>query len=200
MKSGTLLAGGYVLGPEAARGAMASVHRARDVSGRPVAAKRLLDERHAERQTIEARVLRSLDHPRVVKVLDLVEDPAGRYLIMEWVDGATLAQVLARDGTPGLPPDRVLDWTLQAAEGLAYVHEQQTVHRDVKPQNLMLSPERGVVVVDFGIARSFTQEGTVEIGTPGFMAPETYGGGPVTARTDVYGLASSAWTLIAGQP
>ncbi|MDA0166980.1 protein kinase [Solirubrobacter ginsenosidimutans] len=200
MKSGTLLAGGYVLGPEAERGAMASLHRARDVSGRRVAAKRLLDERHAERQRIEARVLRSLDHPRVVKVLDLVEDPAGRYLIMEWVDGVTLARVLARDGDPGLPPDHVLNWTLQAAEGLAYVHEQQTVHRDVKPQNLMLSPDRGIVVVDFGIARTFTHEGTMEIGTPGYMAPETYAGGAVTARTDVYGLASSAWTLIAGHP
>lgn len=200
MTTGALLAGGYVLGPEAARGAMGSVYRARDVHGRRVAAKRLLDERHAVRQQIEARLLSAFDHPRVVKVLDLVHDTSGRYLIMEWVEGVSLAELLAREGRPGLPPDRVLAWTLQAAEGLAYVHEQQTVHRDVKPENLMLSPDRGIVVVDFGIARPFTNYGTQEIGTPGYMAPETYAGGAVTARTDVFALAASAWALIGGAP
>jgi hypothetical protein len=179
---------------------MGSVYRARDPSGRTVAAKRVLDARHATRQQIEARVLRALDHPRIVKVLDLIEDESGRYLIMEWVEGTTLAEVLAGEGDPGLAPDRVLAWTLQAAEGLAYVHEQQTVHRDVKPDNLMLSSERGVVVVDFGVARPFTTDGTREIGTPGYMAPELYAGGPITARADVYGLAASAWALIAGRP
>jgi hypothetical protein len=179
---------------------MASVHRAWDADGRPLAAKRLLDDRHAARQRIEARVLRALDHPRVVKVFDLVEDVSGRYLMMEWIDGPTLAEVLEREGSPGLSPDRVLAWVLEAADGLAYVHEQQTVHRDVKPHNLMLAPDRGVVVVDFGIARPFTSHSTVDIGTPGFMAPEAHAGGELTARADVYGLAASAWALIAGEP
>jgi serine/threonine protein kinase len=195
-----VLRGGYALGREAARGAMGSVHRARDADGRPVAAKRLLDERHAQRFAIEARVLRALDHPRVVRVLDLVEDPTGLYLMMEWVDGTNLADVLRADGAPGLPADRVLAWTLEAAEGLAYVHAQQTVHRDVKPQNLMLAPERGIVVVDFGIARRAAPYGTHEIGTPGYMAPEAYAGGPITPSTDVFGLAATAWTLIGGHP
>jgi serine/threonine protein kinase len=197
-RSGLLLQGGYLLGPETGRGATASVHRARDLEGRPVAAKRLLDPRYAARQGIEARVLRALDHPRVVRVLDLVDDPSGSYLIMEWVDGPDLAQLLARDGPQ--PPDRVLDWVLQAADGLAYVHAQQTVHRDVKPHNLMLSPTRGIVVVDFGIARSLARSGTVEIGTPGYMAPEVYAGAAITPRADVYGLAATAWALIAGAP
>ena len=196
----TALPGGYVLGAPAAHGAMGSVHRASGPGGRPVAAKRLLDERHAARQRIEARVLRGLRHPRVVEVLDLVEADGRRYLLMEWIDGPTLAELLARDGAPGLAPDRVLAWTLEAAEGLAYVHEQQTVHRDVNPRNLMLAPGRGIVVVDFGIARPFGRHGTAELGTPGFMAPETYAGGPITARTDVFGLAASAWTLLAGRP
>src|SRR3954451_20435254 len=98
---------------------MGSVYRAQDADSRPVAAKRLLDDRHAKRQEIEARVLRGLDHPRVVQVLDLVQDASGRYLIMEWVEGETLAEVLRREGDPGLPPDRVLAWVLQAADGLA---------------------------------------------------------------------------------
>jgi hypothetical protein len=194
------LRGGYVLGTEAARGAMGSVMRATAPDGRPVAAKRLLDIRHASRFAIEAQVLQALDHPRIVRILDLVEDPSGSYLIMEWVEGTDLGALLRAEGDPGLPADRVLDWTLQAADGLAYVHEQQTVHRDVKPQNLMLSPDRGIVVVDFGIASPAAAGGTREIGTPGFMAPETYEGVSVTPRTDVYGLAATAWTLLAGSP
>ena len=88
-------------------------------------------------------------------------------------------------------------YALEAAEALRYVHEQQTIHRDVKPQNLMLSPDRGVVLVDFGIARDLAAESATEgIGTPGYMAPEAFMGGPLSPRTDVYGLAMTAWTLL----
>ena len=132
----------FVLGPAAASGAMGSVHRAHDEHGRLIAAKRLLDATHAARQQIEARILSALDHPRVVKVLGLVDG----HLLMEWIDGTDLATLLQREGTPGLPAEKVLAWTLEAAEGLAYVHAEQTVHRDVKPHNLMLAPGRGIVV------------------------------------------------------
>ena len=92
-------------------------------------------------------------------------------------------------------------YALEAAEALRYVHEQQTIHRDVKPQNLMLSPERGVVVVDFGIARDLAAESATEgIGTPGYMAPEAFTGGPLSPRTDVYGLAMTTWTLLTSVP
>jgi serine/threonine-protein kinase len=198
--AGTRLRGGYVLEASAASGAMGSVYRGRAADGRPVAAKRLLDPRGAARFEIEARVLRRLDHPRVVRVLDTVEDPTGLYLIMEWIEGTDLAALLRRDGSPGLPAAAVVDAGLQAAEALRYVHEQHTVHRDVKPRNLMHSPEGGVVLVDFGIAVDPVEQGTREVGTPGFMAPEAYAGGPFTARTDVYGLAATLWTLLTGRP
>ena len=198
---GTELVGGYRLGPPAAQGAMGSIYEATDPDGRRIAAKRLLDERHAARFEIEGRLLSRFDHPRVVKVLGMVEDPSGRYLMMEWVDGEDLAHLLRREGTPGLAEEQVVKIALEAAEALRYVHEQQTVHRDVKPQNLMLAPGRGVVLVDFGIARDLAVESATEgIGTPGYMAPEAFMGGPVSPRTDVYGLAMTAWTLLTSVP
>ena len=180
---------------------MGSIYEATDPDGRKVAAKRLLDERHAARFEIEGRLLSRLNHPRVVEVLGMVEDPTGRYLIMEWIDGDDLARVLRRDGSPGLPQEQVVKYALEAAEALRYVHDQQTIHRDIKPQNLMLSPERGVVVVDFGIARDLAAESATEgIGTPGYMAPEAFMGGPLSPRTDVYGLAMTTWTLLTSVP
>ena len=180
---------------------MGSVYEATAPDGRRVAAKRLLDERHAARFEIEGRLLSRLHHPRVVEVLGTVEDPSGRYLLMEWVEGDDLARVLRREGNPGLPEHKVVRYALEAAEALRYVHEQQTIHRDVKPQNLMLSKDRGVVLVDFGIARDLAAESVTEgIGTPGYMAPEAFMGGPLSPRTDVYGLAMTTWTLLTSVP
>jgi serine/threonine-protein kinase len=180
---------------------MGSVYEATDPDGNRVAAKRLLDERHAARFEIEGRLLSRLHHPRVVEVRGMIDDPSGRYLIMEWVDGDDLARVLRRDGNPGLPESEVVRFALEAAEALRYVHEQQTIHRDVKPQNLMLCPGRGVVLVDFGIARDLAAESVTEgIGTPGYMAPEAFMGGPLSPRTDVYGLAMTTWTLLTSVP
>ena len=180
---------------------MGSIYEATAADGRRVAAKRLLDERHAARFEIEGRLLSRLNHPRVVEVLGTVDDATGRYLLMEWVDGEDLAHVLRRRGNPGLPEEDVTRYALEAAEALRYVHEQQTIHRDVKPQNLMLSPDRGVVLVDFGIARDLAAESATEgIGTPGYMAPEAFTGGPLSPRTDVYGLAMTAWTLLTSVP
>ena len=110
--------------------------------------------------------------------------------------------LLKQRGTPGLPVDQSIEYVRQTCEALSYVHDQQIVHRDVKPQNLILS-ENGVVLVDFGIARLLDEvepQGTVGIGTPRFMAPEVFAGGNVSARTDVFSVAATLWTLIAGRP
>ena len=98
---GTELVGGYRLGPPVAQGAMGSIYEATDPEGYRVAAKRLLDERHAARFEIEGRLLSRLHHPRVVEVHSMVDDASGRYLIMEWVEGEDLAHVLRRRGQPG---------------------------------------------------------------------------------------------------
>jgi len=199
---GTHLGRYRIEGPISA-GAMGAVYRAHNiVSGSDVAIKRMLDTQHAARFEIEARLLSQLAHPRVVKVLDHFQDSIGvYYIVMELIEGTELGRLLEEQGNPGLPVDDVLEWSHQTCEALQYVHEQQIVHRDVKPQNLILG-EQGVVLVDFGVATQLdtTDSGTVGVGTPRFMAPEVFAGGSVSPRSDVFSMGATVWTLIAGKP
>jgi Protein kinase domain/GAF domain len=172
-------------------------------SGREVAIKRLLDTRHQARFEIEARLLSQLEHPRVVDVLDYFLEESGSYLVMDLVRGKDLGAVLKREGNPGLPVERAIEYVQQAAEALHYVHAQQIVHRDVKPQNLILDDEGQIILVDFGVARQMDDEeptGTIGIGTPRYMAPEVFAEGAVSPRSDVFGLAATMWTLLSGKP
>ena len=149
------LAGGrYVLRGLLGAGAMGSVWRAeRREDGEAVAVKALTDPDQAVRFEIEARLLARLSHPRVVRVLDHFAEGRRSYIVMAIVEGEDLRAHLARHGRPGLPVEEAISAATQAAEALAYVHAQHVVHRDVKPQNLVLAPDTGVVLVDFGVAR-----------------------------------------------
>ncbi len=200
---GKTLRGRYrVLEPISA-GAMGAVYRAIDIENDvEVALKQCTNPHHDQRFEAEARLLSALQHPRVVQIIDHFAVSSGQYLVMDLVRGIDLGVLLKQRGTPGLPVDQAIEYTRQTCEALQYVHDQQIVHRDVKPQNLILS-ESGVVLVDFGIARlldEVEQQGTVGIGTPRFMAPEVFAGGNVSARTDVFSVAATLWTLIAGRP
>jgi serine/threonine protein kinase len=183
-------------------GAMGAVYRAVDAqTGEEVALKQSTNPHHDWRFEAEARLLASLQHPRVVRIIDHFSASSGQYLVMELVRGIELGALLKERGQPGLPVEQSVEYVRHACEALQYVHSQQIVHRDVKPQNLILG-EHGVVLVDFGIARTVEEsesEGTVGIGTPRFMAPEVFGGGRVSPRTDVFGIAATLWTLIAGR-
>jgi hypothetical protein len=184
---------------------MGAVYRATDrETGADVAVKRLLDVRHAARFEIEARLLASLSHPRVVKVLDHSSDEQGLYIVMELVQGTDLGAILKRSGNPGLTLGDAIEYVRHGCEALAYVHSQQIVHRDVKPQNMILG-EDGVVLVDFGVARALGSEsgedqGTIAVGTPRYMAPEVFAGGTVSAASDIFSLAATLWTLLIGSP
>jgi tRNA A-37 threonylcarbamoyl transferase component Bud32 len=183
-------------------GAMGAVYKAMDAKEqRQVAIKRLLDTRQAARFEIEARLLSALHHPRVVEVVDYFQDDTGQYLVMDLVEGVDLGRLLKEAGNPGLPLGDSVEYVRQACEALQYVHEQHIVHRDVKPQNLIVGGD-GVVLVDFGVAREMGEEdqGTVGIGTPRFMAPEIFAGGNVSPRSDVFSLAATLWTLLVGKP
>jgi putative methionine-R-sulfoxide reductase with GAF domain len=198
---------GYTIECPLSAGAMGAVYRAhRTEDGNPVAIKRLLDTRHIARFEIEARLLSTLKHPGVVNVMDYFTTDAGVFLVMDMVKGKDLGVVLKEQGNPGLPVEHAIEYTRQACEALQYVHDQQIVHRDIKPANLIDAPDpTGVVLVDFGVARQIGEEeqvdaGTVGIGTPRYMAPEVFAGGTVSARSDVFSLAATLWTLITGKP
>jgi len=202
--AGMLLAGRYEVQSPISRGAIGTVHRALDHHvGDEVAVKRLTDFTQVTRFEIEARLLSLLSHPRVVKVIDHFQEPSGYFIVMDLVRGFDLAEILRQRGTPGLSVELVLEYAQQACEALDYVHEQRIVHRDVKPENLILG-EQGVILVDFGVARQLDAEdpdevGTVGVGTPRYMAPEIFAGGTVSERSDVFSLAATVSTLLCGQ-
>jgi Protein kinase domain/GAF domain len=198
---GRTLRGRYRVAEPISAGAMGAVYRAIDVEDdREVALKQSTNPHHDQRFEVEARLLASLQHPRVVRVLDHFTALSGQYVVMELIRGIDLGALLKQRGQPGLPVEQAIEYVRQTCEALQYVHDQQIVHRDIKPQNLILG-ENGIVVVDFGIARLLddAESGTVGIGTPRYMAPEVFAGGSVSPRTDVFGVAATLWTLIAGR-
>jgi hypothetical protein len=191
-----------IVGPIAV-GATGAVYRARDPdSGAEVAVKRMLEPAHRARFEIEVRLLSHLSHPRVVRILDhFTDDDDGVAIAMELIEGKDLARVLWDRGAPGLPIEPAIRWACEACEALQYVSEQQVVHGDVKPRNLILGPD-GIVLTDFGIgSRLGANRATrASAGTPRFMAPEVFAGDPVSPASDVYSIAATLWTLIAGSP
>jgi eukaryotic-like serine/threonine-protein kinase len=200
--------GRYRLGRSLGRGGMATVHLARDETlGRDVAIKRLSealsgDEVFRERFMREARTAASLSHPNIVGVFDVGEEGGIPYIVMECVEGWTLAELLAENGP--LDPDRTVDLILQACAGLEHAHAAGLVHRDIKPQNLLVRDDDTLKIVDFGIARpvdgtQLTLAGTI-LGTAAYLAPEQALGERVTAAADLYSLGAVTYELLSGRP
>ncbi|WP_155056093.1 serine/threonine-protein kinase [Streptomyces blattellae] len=203
------MAGRYRLDESIGRGAMGEVWRAYDETlARPVAVKLLLpqdtDPTAASRFRLEARTAARIDHPNVVGVLDFGEYDHRLFLVMELVEGASLARLLARSGA--LPADRVASVAGQAAAGLAAAHRQGIVHRDIKPANLLLDADGTLKIGDFGIARflddpgaALTATGQI-VGTSLYLAPERALGQPAGPASDVYALGCVLYQLLTGRP
>jgi tRNA A-37 threonylcarbamoyl transferase component Bud32 len=187
-------------------GGMSSVYKARDkLLERNVALKILhdqyrSDDEFVERFKREARAVAQLSHPNIVTVIDRGEDGGRQFIVFEYIDGENLKERLVRSGR--LPVRDALELALQVALGLAFAHENGLVHRDVKPQNVLLNGDGQAKVTDFGIARSLdvdgvTQTGTV-LGTSNYIAPEQASGQRVDEHTDVYSLGVVLFELLAG--
>jgi len=157
---------------------------------------------YLERFRREARAVARLSHPNIVTVIDRGDDGGRQYIVFEHVEGENLKELVTRTGR--LPPRRALELVIPVADGLAFAHERGLVHRDVKPQNVLLSSEGEIKVTDFGIARSLdvehgvTQTGTV-LGTSEYLAPEQASGEPVSPATDEYSLGVVLWELLTGE-
>nr|MBA3422886.1 serine/threonine protein kinase [Thermoleophilaceae bacterium] len=185
-------------------GGMATVFQAEDERlGRQVAVKRLhaySPEDMALRFDREARLGASLNHPNLVAVYDTLTDPEGVLIVMEYVDGPTLAQAL---GDGALEPERAAEVLGGAAAALDYAHSHGIVHRDVKPANVLLGEDGNAKLADLGIAFAverathITRTGTV-LGTPSYMAPEQLEGRDVGPAVDVYALGAVAFEALSG--
>ncbi len=203
-----MISGRYELERQIGRGGMGSVWLAEDrLLGRQVAMKRVgmmpdgtnPDLRRAER---EARLAARLNHPHVVAIYDFVEHDDDQWLVMEYVAGRTLAQLVRDDGP--LDPDAAAGLMVQAAEALTAAHAAGIVHRDVKPANMLITESGVLKLSDFGIARaeadaSLTQTGLVT-GSPAYLAPEVVSGRLATTASDVWSLGASLYHALSGRP
>lgn len=201
-----MIAGRYTLEREVGRGGTGAVHLGRDeVLGRQVALKRIgmvpgADAPDLARAEREARLAAALNHPHVVAVYDLVVEDDHQWLVMEYVEGETLAQRIRRRERLGTEEAAALLW--QAADALAEAHAHDIVHRDVKPSNILLTASDQAKLTDFGIARaladaSLTQTGLVT-GSPAYLAPEVASGSTATAASDVWSLGATLFHALAG--
>jgi serine/threonine protein kinase len=221
---GTLLGGRYRLDAEIGRGGMSTVYRAFDtVLERPVAIKLMhreiaADSDQLERFRREARAVAQLNHPHIVTVIDAGEEPSGHgsvagqgqgsqepeagtpYIVLEYVDGETLKQLIRRDGP--LEITQAVAYAIEIARALGAAHERLIVHRDVKPQNVLISSEGSAKITDFGIARTLTEQGlTMDgrvLGTTDYVSPEQALGQPVTGQSDLYSLGVVLYEMLTG--
>jgi serine/threonine protein kinase len=198
-----LLASRYRLIERIDEGGAGEVWRARDEKlDRDIAIKLLgadADEAFRARFADEARRAAAVVHPNVVMVFDEGTDGADAFMVMELVPGKTLREIVAERGP--LPPHEVSRLIRQVAGALDAAHAAGVVHCDVKPANVIVDPEGVAKLTDFGIARAARDRDEQELlGTARYIAPERVEGGPVTARTDVYGLGLVAYELLTGRP
>ena len=148
----------------------------------------------------EASIMKNLDHPMLPRIVGVEEDPKFFYIIMDFVQGENLKTVVTSSGPQA--QDTVVSWGVKLCDVLTYLHGKGIVYRDMKPANIMLSPDGNIKLIDFGIAREYKEnasEDTTALGTEGYAAPEQYEGkGQTDARTDVYGMGITLFQLLTG--
>ncbi|MGZ8612320.1 MAG: Stk1 family PASTA domain-containing Ser/Thr kinase [Actinomycetota bacterium] len=204
-----ILGGRYRVERELGRGGMAKVYLGKDtVLGRTVAVKILApqfadDPNFVTRFRREAQAAARISNQNLVSVFDTGSDDGVHFIVMEYVEGRTLAQFLTGGGR--IMPDRAIDIAMDVCRALSAAHAQGVVHRDIKPGNIMLDDRGDVKVTDFGIARVVTTAETVAqtaavLGTASYLSPEQAQGQPVDGRTDIYSLGCVLFEMVTGRP
>ncbi len=194
-------------------GGFGVVYKARDRKrGRIVAIKQITLAALSTREIIDATdsynrettILPGLEHNNLPRIYDHFTDPEHWYIVMQYIEGQTLEEMLAKEKDGRLPLEKVLKIGTELCEVLAYLHAQRPpiIFRDVKPGNIMVTRSGHVYLIDFGIARKYRPEqkrDTGALGSPGYAAPEQYGSAQSTARTDIYGLGATLQTMLTGK-
>src|SRR4051794_2959323 len=204
---GTVLSGRYKLEAKLGSGGMSTVYLARDTTlDRSVAVKvmhREMSEQEDQLQRFrqEARAVAKLSHPNVVAVIDAGEDGGHPYIVFEYVEGETLKQRISRVGA--LDAQEALAYAIEIARGLTVAHARKMVHRDIKPQNVLIDAEGRAKLTDFGISRQLEQDGMTAtgrvLGTTDYVAPEQAMGHGVDQRSDIYSLGVVLYEMLVGQ-
>ncbi|HSB65417.1 MAG TPA: protein kinase [Anaerolineales bacterium] len=208
MSSQALLNNRYQIEGRIGSGGMADVYRARDLTlERTVAIKLLRDDfskdpAFRERFRQEAKAAANLSHPNIVTVHDFGFDETQIFIVMEYIPGTDLKTILESRGK--LPIDEALNLIIQACAGIGYAHRAGLIHCDVKPHNMIVTPDQRLKVTDFGIARALAsihpqETSNVIWGSPQYFSPETASGRPPSPASDVYGLGVVLYEMLTGR-
>jgi serine/threonine protein kinase len=202
-----VIAGRYRLAQQLGKGGNARVYFATDTrNGKPVALKLFFRELERDPQFVarfrkEVKIASSLNHPNIVRTLDYGYDDERYYLVMEYVDGGNLQNLIHRRGRLSLP--EVVNFVGQLCDALEYAHSQGIIHRDIKPQNVLIDSQEHIKLSDFGLARAIANTGLTvtgpTIGTIGYLAPEQIQNAKLTVRTDIYALGVMMFEMVTGR-
>jgi len=205
---GTLLNDRFRLERKLGSGGMSTVYRAFDETLERWVAIKVMhgemsrDADQLERFRREARAVARLSHPHVVSVIDAGEDAGHPYIVLEYIEGETLKARIRRDGP--LPIGEAVAYAIEIGLALSAAHRARLVHRDVKPQNILIDPEGRARITDFGIARSLEAEGLTQagrvVGTTDYVSPEQAMGKEVSGQSDIYSLGVCLYEMLTGQP
>lgn len=214
-KEGTVLDEKYEILAEVGRGGMSIVYLARDKRlNKQWAVKEIKNDGKKSAKTLlkglerEANILKNVDHPVLPRIVDIINQDGTIYVVMDYIEGDTIQDRLKKEGAQ--PQELVVEWGLQLASALDYLHNMNppVIYRDMKPSNVMIKPEGGVKLIDFGTAKEYEIENnadTTALGTRGYAAPEQFGDSKgrgiynTDARTDIYNLGATLYHIVTGK-
>lgn len=213
-REGTVLDGKYEIWKEVGRGGMSIVYLARDNRlNKQWAVKEIKNDGSKSTRTLlkglerEANILKNVDHPVLPRIVDIINQEGVIYVVMDFIEGETISDRLKKEGAQ--PQELVIEWGLQLASALDYLHNMNppVIYRDMKPSNVMIKPEGGVKLIDFGTAKEYDVENnadTTALGTRGYAAPEQFGDSKgrgiynTDERTDIYNLGATLYHIVTG--